>query len=265
MFGCARHARNRLGEIDMPNQSAVFRFYAELNDFLAPGQRQRVVTREFELPGSVKDMIESFGVPHTEVDLVLANGESVDFGYQVRGGDTISVYPVFETLDIGPIARVRPEPLRHIQFVLDAHLGRVARYLRLLGFDTLYRNDFDDAELAGIARRERRVLLTRDRGLLKRGEVTHGYCLRHTDPRGQALEVVRRFQLMGAMNPFSRCLACNGVLSAVAKADIEHRLEPKTRRYYTKFRICEACGKIYWKGSHFGRLAGFVEEAQRLT
>ncbi|MCL4402662.1 MAG: Mut7-C ubiquitin/RNAse domain-containing protein, partial [Acidobacteria bacterium] len=138
---------------------ATFRFYAELNDFLAPERRARPFDREFIDASTVKDMIESFGIPHTEVDLILANGESVDFDYIVRDGDRISVYPMFEALDISPLLRVRPRPLRDPRFVLDIHLGRLAGYLRMMGFDTLYRNDYTDAELARISRDEHRILL----------------------------------------------------------------------------------------------------------
>ena len=154
---------------------ATLRFYAELNDFLPPEDRDRSVERPFKVRPSIKDLIEAAGVPHTEVDLLLVNGESVDFAYPVRDGDRISVYPVFESFDIGAVTKVRPGPLRELRFVLDVHLGRLAAYLRLAGFDTVYQNDLDDPELAGIAAGGR-VLLTRDRGLLKRRAVTRGYC-----------------------------------------------------------------------------------------
>lgn len=142
-------------------------------------------------------MIESLGIPHTEVDLILVNDESVDFSHAVQDGDRVSVYPVFEAFDISPIVRVRPQPLRESRFVLDVHLGRLASYLRILGFDTLYRNDYDDEELAGFSRNDGRILLTRDRGILKRSEVTHGYWVRENRPREQVVGVVRRFDLAG--------------------------------------------------------------------
>jgi uncharacterized protein with PIN domain len=242
-----------------PRLTASFRFYAELNDFLPAQQRQKDVTQSFELSASVKDMIEALGVPHTEVDLILVNGVSVDFSYQVQDGDQISVYPVFETIDINPLVRVRPRPLREPRFVLDVHLGRLAIYLRMLGFDTLYRNDYGDEELAHISSREGRILLTRDRGLLKRSVVTHGYCIRTTDSRQQLVEVLRRFDLFGSLTPFSRCLHCNGLLQAVDKATISDRLSPKTKQYYDEFRRCQNCERIYWPGSHFQRMQQFIE------
>jgi uncharacterized protein with PIN domain len=239
--------------------SASIRFYAELNDFLPAERKQRTLIHYFELSASIKDVIESLGVPHTEVELILANGQSVDFSYLVRDGDWISVYPMFESLDISPLVRVRPEPLRETRFVLDVHLGRLAGYLRMLGFDTLYRNDYDDQELARISSREQRILLTRDRGLLKRSIVTHGYCLRTTQPRQQLLEILRRFDLFRSIKPFLRCIHCNGQLEPVEKALIIERLPPKTGRYYQEFRRCRGCDRIYWKGSHFTRMQQFIE------
>jgi uncharacterized protein with PIN domain len=241
---------------------AHFRFYAELNDFLSPDRRQVTFAHAFELPASIKDMIEALGVPHTEVDLILANGESVDFTYLVRDGDCISVYPVFESLDIAAVLRVRPQPLRQPCFVLDTHLGRLAVYLRLLGFDSLYRNDYSDDELARICSEERRILLTRDRGLLKRNQVTHGYCVRTTDPRQQLAEVVRRFDLTDAITPFCRCLRCNGPLRPVSKEAILDQLPPLTAQYYDEFSRCETCGRVYWPGSHYRRMRELVEQVR---
>jgi uncharacterized protein with PIN domain/sulfur carrier protein ThiS len=203
-----------------------FRFYAELNDFLPKSKRQ--VTFAFPLQNrtSVKDLIESLGVPHTEVDLILVNGESVDFSYIVQPNDRVSVYPVFESIDVTPLVRVRPQPLREPRFVLDTHLGRLAAYLRMFGFDTLYRNDYLDEELARLSSTEHRILLTRDPGLLKRSIVTHGYAVRASNPKRQLGEVLQRFDLFGAVSPFARCLRCNGLLHPVSKEEISNRLLP---------------------------------------
>lgn len=241
-------------------RQAYFRFYAELNDFLPAEQRYRSFEHTFAFPASVKDRIEALGVPHTEVDLILANGESVDFAYRVQDGDRISVYPVFESFDVSSVTKVRPEPLREPRFVLDTHLGQLARYLRLLGFDTLYRNDFTDRELARISAEEHRILLTRDVGILKRSEVTHGYYVRAMDPEDRIAEVLRRFDLFDDIDPFRRCLRCNGVLEPIPKEEILDRLEPLTKKYYDEFKQCTACDQIYWKGSHFGRLLDFIDD-----
>lgn len=240
-------------------KQSQFRFYAELNDFLPPDKKQRSFTHTFINRAAVKDMIEGLGVPHTEIDLILVNGESVDFSYVVQDGDRVAVYPVFEAVDITPLVRLRPQPLREPRFVLDVHLGRLAGYLRLLGFDALYRNDYPDEELARISSQQERILLTRDRGLLKRREVTHGYCLRTTNPRRQLLEVLRRFDLAGTVEPFKRCMRCNGLLETVDKSEIRHRLPPKTAHYYDEFRRCRVCGQIYWQGSHYQRLKQFID------
>lgn len=238
---------------------AHFRFYAELNDFLPPERQQVPFTHSFTGRVSIKDMIEALGAPHTEVDLILVNGESVDFSYLVQDGDRVSVYPVFESFDITPLVRLRPKPLREPKFVLDTHLGTLARYLRMMGFDTLYRNDYDDAELARISSSEARALLTRDRGLLKRSTVTRGYWVRSTNPRQQVLEILRRFDLFGAVAPFRRCIRCNGLLEPVSKEAILDRLPPQTRQYYDEFHRCRSCGQVYWPGSHYARMQTFIE------
>jgi uncharacterized protein len=237
----------------------LFRFYAELNDFLPPAKRGVAFLHKLDAPAAVKDLIEAIGVPHTEVDLILANGESVGFDYRVQDGDRISVYPVFETLDITPILRVRPEPLRRIRFVLDTHLGRLAAYLRLLGFDTLYRNDYLDEQLAHLSQAERRILLTRDRGLLKRSQVTHGYCVRATNPQQQLAEVVHRFDLAGAARPFTRCLRCNGLLHPIPAVAAGHGLPSVTGEHHEKYSQCESCERVYWPGSHYRRMQRLLD------
>jgi uncharacterized protein len=243
---------------------ADFRFYAELNDFLAPERRFTSSPFSFYTSTSVKDAIESFGVPHTEVDLVLVNGDPVDFGCGLRDGDRVSVYPVFEAFDISGLLRVRPKPLRVTRFVLDIHLGRLATYLRMAGFDTLYRKDSGDEELARISAGEGRILLTRDVGLLKRSVVTRGYRVRSTEPRVQLAEVLERFDLFGSLAPFERCLRCNAALIPAAKEAVANRLPPHTLEYYSEFRQCPECGRVYWKGSHFRRMEKFIASlAQR--
>ena len=242
---------------------ATLRFYAELKDFLPRDLRSGTVTPSFDVPGSVKDMIEACGIPHTEVDLVVANGRSVDFSYLVNGGDRISVFPVFESFEISPIVKVRPEPLRIVRFVVDGHLGRLARFLRLLGLDTLYENDWADPDLVRISTSEHRILLTRDVGLLKRSEVTHGHYIRATDPREQMTDVVRRFHLARRLTPFTRCMACNGELIPVAKEEIADRLAPETRRHVDEFQVCASCDKIYWQGAHHRELRQIVTAARR--
>ena len=234
--------------------AARFRFYAELNDFLPDEDRGKELARYFSVSGSVKDLVESFGVPHTEVDLVLANGKPVDFSYPVRDGDRVSVYPVFESLDISLVSRVRPAPLRALRFLLEVHVGRLAAYLRMAGFDALYDNQASDAELASIVAREGRVLLSRDRYLLMRTAVDRGYWVRSPEPKQQLLEVVKRFDLAGSMRPFTRCLECNTILEEASRETLLERLPPKIREKDV-FRVCPSCQRVYWEGSHYERMS----------
>jgi hypothetical protein len=234
--------------------AARFRFYAELNDFLPEDNRGKDLTRHFIVSGSVKDFVESFGVPHTEVDLVLANGHPVDFSYPVRDGDRVSMYPVFESLDISPVSRVRPAPLRALRFVMDVHVGRLAAYLRMAGFDALYGNQEADAELASLVASEGRVLLTRDRYLLMRTAVERGYWVRSTEPKQQLLEVVKRFDLAGSMRPFTRCLNCNTLLEEAPRETVWERLPPKIVDQDV-YRVCPTCQRVYWEGSHHERMS----------
>lgn len=239
---------------------AEFRFYAELNDFLSLEAHVGRVVRTFDESPSVKDQIEACGIPHTEVDLILANGVSVGFDHRLADGDRISVYPVFESFDVSAVTKVRPTPLRVTRFVVDVNLGKLAKYLRLLGFDTCNDGRLDDADLVEISVVERRILLTKDRGLLKRAAVTHGYLVREVKPKDQIVEVVRRFDLAGSITPFARCVECNGVIKPVPKDQILHLLEPLTKRYFDEFRSCPGCGRVFWRGSHYERLAGLVDE-----
>lgn len=239
-----------------------FRFYEELNDFLPPARRKVTFEHPFQRRASVKDMIEALGVPHTEVELILVDGVSVGFDHIVRDGERIAVYPVFEAFDVSEHLKIRPSPLRLTRFVLDVHLGRLARYLRLAGFDCLYRNDYADAELARISADEHRILLTRDRLLLRRRVITHGYCLRSDQPAEQLVEVFNRFQLHDCARPFRRCARCNGELVDVPKAAVEHRLKPLTRRYYQHFRMCTSCERVYWRGSHVERIEALIGRFQ---
>lgn len=235
------------------------RFYEELNDLLAEGRRKREFAHEYGKSGSIKDLIESLGVPHTEIDLILVNGRSVDFAYQVRDGDRISVYPVFESLDITPLTHLRPRPLRDPRFVIDGHLGRLAAYLRMLGFDALYRNDYDDPTLADISVQQHRILLTCDRKLLMRKQISHGYFVRSRQPHEQLREVVARLDLYRLLRPFSRCMHCNGLIQPVAKALIQDQLPPHTRAHRNTFGQCGQCGKIYWKGTHCRQMQRLID------
>ena len=229
----------------------TIRFYEELNDFLEERKKKTGYAVNTNPGQTVKDLIESENVPHTEVDLILVNSNSVDFSYQVREDDRISVYPVFESMDIKNATKLRPLPLRNTQFVLDVNLGKLARYLRIGGFDTLYSNLYQDKEIAEISARENRIVLTRDRDLLKRSIIQRGHWIRSQNAVLQYQAVLERFDLKDSVSIYSRCPQCNGILQQVEKKDILDRLAPKTAKYYDDFKVCDSCGKIYWKGSHY--------------
>ncbi len=243
----------------------TIRFYEELNDFLPRNMRKRDIDFSFSGRRSVKDLIEYFGVPHVEVDLILVDGASVDFNYIIRDHDRISVYPVFETFDLAEVTHLRPSPLRNTRFVLDVHLRKLARRLRLLGFDVDYRNGRDDPELAKIAAEESRILLTRDRQLLMRRNVERGIIIRNTDPDRQVVEVLDRLQLTSRCIPFTRCIECNGLMRPVPAdsaefGEIREDIPPGVLAWCKEYFRCDSCGKIYWKGSHYEKLRRIVEK-----
>lgn len=235
------------------------RAYAELNAFWEADSRGRAVRRPIQSHQTVKDVLEATGIPHTEIDLILVNGDPVSFQHRPAVGDRIAVYPMFEALEIGATARLRPEPLRHPRFVVGVNLGRLARLLRVLGFDVWWSSDADDQTLADISLDQQRILLTRDRGLLKRRAITHGLFVHSQQPEEQTLEVLRRLDLRRRIKPFTRCVRCNGQLAAVAKDEVIDQLEPLTRRYYDEFSRCPECGRIYWAGPHFEKLSRLVD------
>jgi len=239
---------------------ATYRFYEELNDFLAPGRRRREFVYDSARAASVKNAIEALGVPHTEVELIVANGASVDFSYSVKEGDRIAVYPMFEALDIRPLLRVRAQPLRRIRFVADAHLGGLARMLRMLGFDTLYSNAYQDDEIRALSVHESRVVLTRDRELLKCGDITHGCYVHALRPMEQWKEVVERLQLQRDARPFTLCLHCNVPLQRIDKQSVISALPENVAKYYDCFRTCSSCKRIFWEGSHWKRMRSWLDQ-----
>lgn len=241
----------------------TIRFYEELNDFLPKNQRKKDIEYSFSGRRSVKDLIEAIGVPHVEVDLILVNGEPEDFSYIVYDKDRISVYPVFETLSVSSVSRLRQSPLRDPKFVLDMHLGKLARRMRLLGFDVDYQKERHDSELASISSTTGRILLTRDIQLLKRKTITRGLFVRNTDPEKQVLEIIERLDLWEYCNPFHRCTECNGIIKKIVFNDNEELLKNKipegVLKWCKEFYICETCGKVYWKGSHYEKLLKTVQ------
>jgi uncharacterized protein with PIN domain len=233
-------------------------FIGELNDFIQQRAKFTSISHSISFPSSIKDVIESIGVPHPEIDIILANNRSVDFSYQVQHGDEFHIYPYNVHPQTSRIIHLAPQYMDVPTFVVDTHLGKLTSYLRMLGFDTIYQNDYDDQRLAEISSQEDRTLLSRDIGLLKRKVIKRGYYIRSRIPRNQLIETINRYQLVNKMIPFKRCIQCNGLLNPIPKSMIQMQLQDKTRQYYDEFKICDSCSKIYWKGSHYYHMKDFI-------
>ena len=240
--------------------TAFFRFFEELNDFLPEERHKTIFPYEFIGNPTIKHIVEAIGVPHSEIDLILVDGESVGFNYRMRGGEHVSVYPVFESFDITPIVHLRAKPIREIKFIADVNVGKLAQKLRLLGFDTLFRKDFTDQEIVERSLHEKRIILTRDKGMLKCSAVTHGYWIRNDDPYEQVKEVVHRFQLENNFRLFTRCSVCNGLLHSVDKSLLHDRLPNRILQFYNVFMECKGCKKIYWQGSHYDHIREWIND-----
>jgi uncharacterized protein len=237
----------------------TLRFYAELNDFLPTGRRRRDWSLTCDARVPVRHLIEGCGVPHTEVELIVRAGESISLDARVADGDRIAVYPMFESFDIRPALRLRPQPLRRLRFVADAHLGALARDLRMLGFDTLWRNDLGGAALVALARAEGRTLLTRDRRLLMRRGITHGCCLRQATTRAELAYLMDRLQLCAEIRPFTRCMVCNLPVAAVAPIAVQTLVPQAVYAGHRQYWRCAGCGRVYWKGSHWAAMCRQID------
>lgn len=239
------------------------RFYGSLNDFLGVKKNlsgnSSIIQKPLLVNQTVKDFAESLQVPHTEISMILANSNAVDFDYIIDEDDFLSYYPSFSTLDISQVTKLNLHYPLEMKFILDVHLGKLAKYLRLFGFDTKYNNDNLDFELIEISLKESRILLTRDLGILKNSKLKYGYFLRSNEPIEQIKEIVDVFRLKPYMQPFTRCLECNGEIKATEKELILSKLEPKTIEFYNEFFKCNQCHKIYWKGSHWKKMESFIK------
>ncbi|MDD3619215.1 MAG: Mut7-C RNAse domain-containing protein [Desulfobulbaceae bacterium] len=234
--------------------AAEYHFHGDLQTLLRRRWRDvRPVRQEVTRSASIKDVIESFGLPHTEVNRIECNAREVDFSRAVEDRDRFDIFPVHVPWDVARPTLLRPRPLQTIRFIVDNNVGRLARYLRMAGFDTLYDYRWTDGEIIALLEVENRILLTRDLDLLKRKRVEFGRYIRSGRPAAQVREVLNLFGAAG-LEPFSRCLECNFPLRSVEKEDVLHRLEPLTRKYYNSFSICSRCDRIYWPGSHVDRM-----------
>lgn len=239
---------------------AHFTFHDRLNFFLPRHLKYNTIAHPFDWRGSVKDMIESIGPPHPEVELILIDGISVGFDYIVHPDDVIDVYPDFDAVTVPDKVRLIPPYPGRPRFILDTHLGKLAGYLRMMGYDTLYRNDYPDDELAAVSNAENRILLTRDTGLLKRSPVIYGYFVRNTSPRLRLIEISQRYNLVDEMQPFHYCMKCNGLLEPVAKNSIQNQLQAGIAEHYEVFHRCADCEQIYWQGSHYERMQRLIDD-----
>jgi len=236
------------------------RFHGDLGVFLGSKAGDAIIERRLAEKTSIKDIIESCGVPHPEVDLILVDEQTVGFDHTLANDAKVEVFRVENRDTVSTEKRLQATGIS--MFVADGHLGGLARNLRLLGFDVAYRQNAGDRLLLEVMARENRALLTRDRRLLMHSIVQHGYCPRSQNTDEQTIEVIRRFNLSELIAPFTRCLRCNALLEDAAKAAIIDKLKPLTKIYYEQFRRCPGCGQIYWAGSHFQKLAKRIKDIQ---
>ncbi len=235
------------------------RCYEELNEFLPKEKRKVQFTHTIPVQTSVKDLIESFNIPHTQVQMILVNGWQEDFSYVVQNNDRISIYPYFHNFDVHSVSKISHTLPDQIRFIADQHLGTLVRYIRMLGIDTAYNKNLTGHELVEKANQGERILLTKDHNILKRNELKYGYFVYADDFDSQLEELILQFKLKEYTSLFSRCLECNELLQPIEKAKIEHRLPKKVQEGYESFTICEHCDKIYWKGSHYDRMKDKIE------
>jgi len=223
--------------------------------------KQGAIEYPLERRASIKDIIESLGIPHTEIGCIQVENHQLDFGFIPEPGQVIKVAEIDPPFDVQAPSLLRPKPLPSVRFVVDVNVGRLAALLRLTGFDAAYENGMRDSEIAELACQDQRIVLTKDRALLKRSKIDYGRLVRATHPEDQLLDTLRFFGLTGPFDFFSRCLLCNRRLQPVAKADILPRLEPKTKKYFNTFKTCPACDRIYWRGSHCDAMAAKLKKA----
>ncbi len=226
-------------------------FHAMLRPLLTTSLRhQETIAHNIGRRTSIKDVIESFDIPHTEIGSILVNGNAVDFSWLPYPGDHIQVSPLGIPVDPCRASLLRPNPFPHLRFLVDVNVAKLRTYLHMIGMDTLYEPDLTDSELARLAVQKQCIVLSRDRGLLRRKIIDHGHLIRSQNPTKQLAEVLTYYGLQNKINPFSRCIHCNNVLQPIAKKDILNNLEPLTKKYYDDFSHCRACNRIYWPGSH---------------
>ncbi|HAH25485.1 MAG TPA: twitching motility protein PilT [Prolixibacteraceae bacterium] len=237
-----------------------FRFYEELNNYLPEELRQVWVESNIETKASIGEIIQSLGIPPDEIDLVLVNQQSKSLDYLLQDGDRVSIFPVFESFDLSEMNQLREKPLRNPSFILDVHLGRLCKYLRMLGWDTLYSNQYTPEQMIELSLQEKRILLSRSIQLTRHKQLTHAWWVRSSNPLEQLKDLVTRLDLSSQADPLTRCLNCNNKLISIDKTEVVGRLEDRTAKYYSEFFVCRKCDQIYWKGSHYENMVKFIEQ-----
>ncbi len=240
-------------------------FNRELNQFLSREKRHQIYQVISHDARTIKDLIEAEGIPHTEVDIIKVNGDVVDFHYQIKSGDQIEIFQLITPKNLDMIVRLGRPPLPHLRFVADVNLGKLTKHLRMLGIDCSFAPHWNDLDLAHVSVAEERILLTRDRGLLKRKIIHHGIYIHSSEPAHQIEELVKRINITEFIKPFTRCLACNGLLMAVEKKEIQSRVPDETYRHINEFYGCDQCDKIYWQGAHWQRLHEMTQTLMRIS
>jgi uncharacterized protein len=243
---------------EMLEKSTAFWFSNDLQVFLPSLKKGKPICIKFKGAQTAKHLIESIGIPHTEIAFLAANHLKIDLDYLVEDHSFIEVFS-FIDLPHDPLQQQNNLSNLDRMFILDNHLGRLTAYLRMLGFDCLYDPGLPDSELAEISNNTHRTILTRDRRLLMRKIILSGYFLRSKQPLQQVVEIIHRFNLQEKIRPFLRCMRCNHLLLPIEKEKILHRLQPKTRHYYQEFRLCSNCDQIYWQGSHYDYMQKTIE------
>lgn len=250
-------------KLQSQKHTAYFRFFGALNDFLPLQKRGKLFRYTYKGEPAIKDTLEAIGVVHTEVDCIFAGKKPLGFYEKIQPHDKVCAYPARWPLKNKKLKHLSPAPLRTFKFIVDSHLGKLARHLRLLGFDALYKTNYPDEKIVKDHLKTGAVILTRDKGLLKNRVVRRGYWVRAIDSKKQIKEVIKEFGLTLKIRPFRLCLECNGKIARIPKSRISRCLPPMVREYYKRFYICRHCRKIYWQGSHYDWLSGFVKELRR--
>jgi len=244
---------------------AIVRFYEELNDYLPKIYHKKEINYTFNSGSDIKEMINFFNIPPEKIDFIIVNGNSQGYDYVLKDLDFVSIYPAFESFDISEVQPLHKKPLRNLIFICDSHLGKLCKYMRMLGFDTLYFNNISKSKIIDISIKEKRIIVTRNYKLIKDCNVSHIVLIKSDNAKEQILEIISKLDLSESIEPFTRCLKCNEIIESIEKQDIYNLLPEKTKKYFDHFYICKNCNKIYWEGSHYENMLKFINSISHLN